>query len=140
MATEYDILTALVNKLDDLPGLHPYHYPEPEMVSPAAFPLFDQLFNVDWGSEEGGNAGPIDGEIMVVTAWGTGLSRAGARTLADYLSPDGARSISKLLHGDTLGGTVQQVRIKGIKRVELITMPDGRAYWGRAIEMRLYPL
>jgi len=139
MATEYEIVDALVTRLQDLTGLHPYHFPEPEMQSPAAFPLFDQSFNVDFGSDDGGNSGPIDGEIVVCTLWGKGLSRAGARTLGDYLADAGEKSINQALHGDTLGGIVPPIRVKGVKRVELITFPDGRAYWGRALEVRIYP-
>lgn len=137
---DYAILDALVTALAGLTGLHAYHVPEPEMVSPAVFPLFDQPYNVDWGSEDGGNSGPIDGQLMVVTTWVKGIGRAGAKTLGDYTVDHGDKSISQLLHGSDLGGAVSSIRVKGVKRAELVTFPDGRSYLACPIDVKIFPL
>lgn len=134
-ATEWTILDALVDKLNDLTGLHAFHAPEPAMQTPAVFPMFDQDFNVDWG----GCSGPIDGDLMVVTLWVPGLSRAGAKTVADYTADSGDKSINVKLRNSTLGDVVKSVQVKGVGRGELLTFPDGRAYYGRPIRIRIYP-
>jgi len=133
--TEWDVLDALVGELKTLTGLHAYHAVEPSMQTPACFPLFDQDFNVDWN----GGSGTIDGELMLVTQWVAGLSRAGARTLADYAADTGDKSINAKLHNSTLGGVVKSVHVRGVSRGELVTLPDGRAYYGRPVRIRIYP-
>lgn len=132
--TEWQIVDAMVAELAELTGLHPYHAPEPSMQTPACFPLLDQDFNVDWQ----GGSGTIDGELMLVTQWVTGLSRAGARTLADYAADTGDKSINAKLHNSTLGGVVKSVQVRGVSRGELVTLPDGRAYYGRPVKIRIY--
>lgn len=133
-ATEWTILEALVSELAELTGLHPYAAAEPEMVPPACFPLFDQDFNIDWDKD----SGPIDGDLMVVTPWVKGLSRAGYRTLADYVADSGTKSINVKLHNSTLGGVVKAIQVKGVARGELVTFPDGRAYYARPLRIRIY--
>lgn len=139
MATEHEIVSALVTRLGTLEGLTALHFPEPNMNAVVVFPLLEQDFNTDWGSDTGGNSGPLEGELMVCTPWGAGLSRAGAKLLGDYLADSGAKSINQLLHGDTLGDVVKPIFVRGMKKLELITFPDGRAYWARALRIKIYP-
>lgn len=135
MATEWAILDALVGALNDLTGLHSYHAPEPNMQTPAIFPLFDQDFNVSWD----GQSGWIEGDLMLVTQWVPGLSRAGAKVLSDYAADTGSKSINAAIHGTTLGGVVKSVHVRGVSRGELVSFPDGRTYYGRPIRVRIYP-
>lgn len=135
MASEWTILEALVEELAELTGLHAYMAPEPAMATPAVFPLFDQDYNVDWN----GTSGYIEGELMVCTQWVAGLSRAGARTVADYVADAGDKSISAKVHNCDLGGVVKSVQIRGVGRGELLTFPDGRSYYGRPLRVRIYP-
>lgn len=132
--TEWAILDALVTQLNTLTGLHAYHAPEPAMQTPAVFPLFDQDYNIAWD----GGSGTIDGDLMVVTQWVPGLSRAGAKVVADYTADSGAKSINAALHGTSLGGVVQSVHVRGVSRGELVSFPDGRTYYGRPIRIRIY--
>jgi hypothetical protein len=135
MTTEWTILDALVTQLNALTGLHAYHAPEPSMSTPAIFPLFDQDFNVSWD----GQSGWIEGDLMLVTQWVPGLSRAGAKVLADYAADTGDKSINAAIHGTTLGGVVKSVHVRGVSRGELISFPDGRTYYARPIRVRVYP-
>jgi len=133
--TEWDIVHALCEALAELTGLHAYEAPEPSLQTPACFPLLDQDFNVDWQ----GGSGYIDGELMLITQWVAGLARAGARTLADYAADTGDKSINAKLHASSLGGVVKSVQVRGVSRGEIISMPDGRVYYGRPIRIRIYP-
>lgn len=133
-ATEWEIIDALVTELNELTGLHAFHAPEPAMQTPAVFPLFDQDYNIDWN----GGSGTIDGDLMVVTQWVPGLSRAGARVIADYTADTGAKSINAKLHGTSLDGLVESIHIRGVSRGELVSFPDGRTYYGRPIRIRIF--
>lgn len=133
-ATEWTILDALVTELNKLTGLHAFHAPEPNMATPAVFPLFDQDYNIAWDS----GSGPIEGELMVVTQWVPGLSRAGVRTIADYVADTGAKSINAKLHGTNLNGVVQSIHVLGVSRGELVSFPDGRTYYARPIRVKVY--
>jgi hypothetical protein len=139
MPTEIEITNALVATLATITGLRALHYPEPNMSGAICFPLLEQDFNVDLGSDDGGNSGPLEGELMLCTPWGAGLSRAGAQLLGQFLAAEGDQSVNQLLHGSTLGDVVQSVQVRGMKKLEMITFPDGRAYWARALRIRIYP-
>lgn len=138
-ATEIQITTALVAELNNLTGLVALHFPEPAMNAVCVFPLLEQEFNVDWGSDDGGNAGPLEGDLMVCTPVKAGNSREAAIILGAYLSLSGDKSINQLLHGSTLGGLVPPMRVKGMKKLETITFPDGRVFWARPITVKIFP-
>jgi hypothetical protein len=135
MATESQILSALVAELNSLTGLHGYEYPEPDMASPAAFPLFSQETFIAWPDTHG----QLKGDLMVITAWTAGVSRAGARILADYVALTGTKSIPAKLHGNKLGTLLTRgVQVLGVQKPELQTFPDGRVYLARPITIQIY--
>lgn len=140
MATERQILDALVDALDDIDGLKAIPFPMPNMPSPVAMPLLSQELDDSWGAPQ---AGPIDTRILVLAKWGAnGLD--GARTLSDYCGYDGEKSIFQALRGThssegALGGVVQSLRFFEVQEPRSYVMPDNSQWWGRAIRLRIYP-
>lgn len=140
MATEQQILTALVDALDDITGLKAVPFPIPNMPSPVALPLLSQELDDSWGAPQ---AGPIDARILVLARWGAnGLD--GARALSDYCGYDGSKSIYQALRNThtssgALGGVVQSLRFIDVQEPRSYVMPDNSQWWGRAIRLRIHP-
>lgn len=141
MATEPEILSALVTTLQTITGLKAQTYPIPNMPSPCVLPLFRQALDDAWGPEV--EPGPIECRLLVMARWGAnGLD--GAKVLADYCGYEGPKSIYRVLReshtasGALANNVVQSVRFREIQEPRSYTMPDNSVWWGRAILLVIY--
>lgn len=138
MATEWEILDALVTALKTVPGLKPYHAPTTKMETPACVPLLEPDLNPSWGRA----GGVYTGELLVLVKYASGVD--GPRLLYDYTGSEGERSIFRILMathapGGALGGVVESLRVSPGKRPQIYNLPNNDPLFGRALGLTIYP-
>lgn len=150
MSSEYDIISAIIENLRSLTGLHPELGPHARFQTPALLPMIGAEHNSAWGELEG----PLTGSLYVLVKYGA-TGSDGYRLVYDYTSPVGSQSITQLLMDSHLTdangvvralptvaqpeGVVNGVRVGRALVPKLYTFGDGAVFWGRELPVKIWP-